>query len=57
MMGYAGVWYGVEAAHGAVLPKTINSGVHVVTKANIDSPAMQGLLDPKKYKLTPFLGE
>ena len=34
-----------------------NSGVHVVTKANIDSPAMQGLLDPKKYKLTPFLGE
>lgn len=57
MMGYAGVWYGVEAAHGAVLPKTIDSGVHVVTKANIDSPAMQGLLDPKKYKLTPFLGE
>ena len=50
MMGYAGVWYGLEAAHGVVLPKTIDSGVHVVTKANIDSPAMQGLLDPKKYQ-------
>ncbi len=57
MMGYAGVWYGVEAAHGAVLPKYVDSGVHVATKANIDSPAMQGLLNPKKYQLTPFLGE
>lgn len=57
MMGYAGVWYGLEAAHGVVLPKYVDSGVHIVTKANIDSPAMAGLLDPSKYKLTPFLGE
>ncbi len=56
MMGYAGVWYGLAAAHGAVLPHYVDSGVHVVTKENIESPAMAGLLDPKKYQLTPFLG-
>jgi ribose transport system substrate-binding protein len=57
MMGYAGVWYGLAAAHGAVLPHYVDSGVHVVTKANIDNPAMVGLLDPKKYHLTPYLGD
>jgi len=57
MMGYAGVWYALAAAHGAVLPKYVDSGVHVITKKNIDQPEMVGLLDPKKYKLSPFLGE
>ena len=57
MMGYAGVWYGLAAAHGVVLPHQVDSGVHVVTKANIDNPAMAGLLDPKKYQLMPFLGD
>jgi ribose transport system substrate-binding protein len=57
MMGYAGVWYGLAAAHGAVLPHYVDSGVSVVTKANIDQPKMAGLLDPKKYALTPYLGE
>ena len=57
MMGYAGVWYGLLAAHGAVLPKYVDSGVHVVTKKNIDQPTIVGLLDPKKYKMTAFLGE
>jgi len=57
MMGYAGVWYAVAAAHGVVLPHRVDSGVHVATKANLDSPEMVGLLDPKKYKLTPFLGD
>lgn len=57
MMGYAGVWYGLLAAHGAVLPKYVDSGVHVATKQNLDTPAIVGLLDPKKYKLTPFLGD
>jgi len=57
MMGYAGVWYGLAAAKGVVFPKYVDSGVHVVTKANIDSPAMVGLLDPKKYQMTPFLGD
>lgn len=57
MMGYAGVWYALAAAHGAILPHYVDSGVSVVTKQNIDSPQMAGLLDPKKYKLTPYLGE
>ncbi len=57
MMGYAGVWYGLAASKGVVFPKIVDSGVHVVTKANIDSPAMAGLLDPKKYQLAPFLGD
>ncbi len=57
MMGYAGVWYGLAASRGVVFPHYVDSGVNVVTKANIDSPAMAGLLDPKKYQLTPFVGE
>ena len=57
MMGYAGVWYGLAASHGAVLPHYVDSGVQVVTKTNIDNPTMAGLLDPKKYQLTPFLGQ
>jgi ribose transport system substrate-binding protein len=56
MMGYAGVWYALEAAKGVALPHYVDSGVSVVTKANIDSPQMIGLLDPKKYQLSPFLG-
>ncbi len=56
MMGYAGVWYALAAANGVVLPHYVDSGVHVVTKANIDSPQMMGLLNPKKYQLSPFLG-
>ena len=56
MMGYAGVWYALAAANGVVLPHTVNSGVHVVTKENIDSPQMAGLLNPKKYQLSPYLG-
>jgi ribose transport system substrate-binding protein len=56
MMGYAGVWYALAAANGVVLPHRMDSGVHVVTKKNIDSPQMAGLLNPKKYQLTPFLG-
>jgi ribose transport system substrate-binding protein len=57
MMGYAGVWYALAAAHGVVLPKFVDSGVQVITKENIASPTIVGLLDPKKYKLSPFLGE
>jgi len=57
MMGYAGVWDALAAAHGVVMPHRVDSGVHVVTKANIDNKQMAGLLDPKKYDLAPFLGE
>ncbi|HUA78007.1 MAG TPA: ABC transporter substrate-binding protein [Acetobacteraceae bacterium] len=56
MMGYAGVWYALAAAHGVVFPKYVDTGVSVVTKENIDSPQMVGLLDPSKYVMTPFLG-
>jgi ribose transport system substrate-binding protein len=56
MMGYAGVWYALEAANGVVLPHYVDSGVQVVTKKNIDSPQVAGLLDPKKYELSPFVG-
>ena len=56
MMGYAGVWYALAAAHGVVFPPYVDTGVSVVTKANIDSPQMAGLLDPSKYTLTPFVG-
>jgi ribose transport system substrate-binding protein len=56
MMGYAGVWYALAAANGVVFPKFIDSGVNVVTKSNIDSPKMAGLLDPRKYVIKPFLG-
>jgi ribose transport system substrate-binding protein len=56
MMGYAGVWYALAAADGVVLPHRIDSGSHVVTKKNIDSPKMAGLLNPMKYQLSPFLG-
>jgi ribose transport system substrate-binding protein len=57
MMGYAGVWYALAAAHGVVFPKYVDTGVSVVTKDNITNPQMAGLLDPSKYVLTPFLGE
>jgi ribose transport system substrate-binding protein len=57
MMGYAGVWYALAAARGVVFPKYVDTGVNVVTKANIDQPRMAGLLDPSKYVLAPFLGE
>ena len=56
MMGYAGVWYVLAAAHGVAFPHYIDSGVRVVTKANINTPQIAELLEPRKYKLTPFLG-
>ncbi|MGH7056468.1 MAG: substrate-binding domain-containing protein [Acetobacteraceae bacterium] len=56
MMGYAGVWYALAAAHGVVLPKYVDTGASVVTEANIDTRKIAGLLDPGKYVLSPFLG-
>jgi ribose transport system substrate-binding protein len=56
MMGYAGVWYGYAAAHGARLPKNVDTGVGAVTKANMGDPAYAGLLDVTKRKLAPFTG-
>lgn len=56
MIGYAGAWYALAAANGVVFPKFVDTGVNVVTKANIDSQKMTGLLDPKKYAIQPFPG-
>jgi ribose transport system substrate-binding protein len=56
MMGFAGVWYGYAAAHGARLPKFVDTGVGAVTKANMTDPAFAGLLDVTKRKLSPFTG-
>ena len=56
MMGFAGVWYGYAAANGARLPKFVDTGVGVVTKANMGDPAFSGLLDVTKRKLSPFTG-
>ena len=57
MMGFAGVWYGYAAAHGARLPKDVDTGVGTVTMANMNDPAFAGLLDVTKRKLTPFIGK
>ena len=57
MMGYAGVWYGYAAAHGARLPKFVDTGVGAVTKANMNDPAFAGLLDVTKRSLAPFTGK
>jgi len=56
MMGFGGVWYGYAAAHGARLPKDVDTGVGTVTKANMDDPKLAGLLDVNKRKLSPYLG-
>jgi ribose transport system substrate-binding protein len=56
MMGFGGVWYGYAAAHGARLPKNVDTGVGTVTKANMDDPKLAGLLDVKKRKVSPYLG-
>jgi ribose transport system substrate-binding protein len=55
MMGYGGVWYGIAAAHGVRLPKNVDTGVGVVTKANMNDPKLAGLLDVSKRKLGAFL--
>jgi ribose transport system substrate-binding protein len=56
MMGYAGVMYGIMAHYGAALPKALDTGVYAVTKANMASPQIAGLLDYKARVLRPFLG-
>ena len=56
MMGFAGVWYGYAAAHGARLPKDVDTGVGTVTKANMDDPKLAGLLDVSKRQLSAFTG-
>jgi hypothetical protein len=45
-MGYGGVGYGILAAAGLNTPKFDNTGVTVATPNNVNSPLIQGLLNP-----------
>jgi ribose transport system substrate-binding protein len=45
-MGYGGVAYGIVASAGVRVPKNLDTGVSVATPANVNSPAIQGLLYP-----------
>jgi len=45
-MGYGGIAYGILAAAGLITPKTIDTGSYVATPENLDTPQMQGLLEP-----------
>ncbi len=50
-MGYKGVMSAVDALDGKPLPKRVDTGVMAVTKFNLNTPAVQGLLYPEKRKL------
>jgi ribose transport system substrate-binding protein len=45
-MGYGGVAYGILAAAGLNVPKYVDTGAVVATPANVNSPVIQGVLDP-----------
>ena len=45
-MGYAGVCYGILATLGVQVPVFLNTGDTVATTANVNSPVIEGLLDP-----------
>lgn len=57
MMGYAGVFNGYAASKGVRLPKLVDTGVGIVTKADLEDPRFKGLLDPKLRTMTPFIGD
>ncbi len=46
-MGYDGVKTALAASKGQAVPATVDTGVSVVTKANMDSARSQDLLNPK----------
>ena len=45
-MGYVGVTTLVDALHGKTVPKTVDTGVALVTTDNMAQPAMQEFLNP-----------
>ncbi|HOV62626.1 MAG TPA: ABC transporter substrate-binding protein [Spirochaetia bacterium] len=49
-MGYKGVDTALRALAGEKFPPYIDTGCSAVTKANMDSPEMKGLLDPMSLK-------
>ncbi len=46
-MGYDGVKTALAASRGLAVPKTVDTGVNVITRANLDTPRSQELLNPK----------
>jgi len=56
MMGYAGVFYAVAARMGVRLPPYVDTGSLAVTADNYNSEEIQGLLNPSKRVVKPFLG-
>jgi ribose transport system substrate-binding protein len=49
-MGYLGVKAMVERLQGKPVEKRIDTGVHVVTKENMDTPEMKDLVQPDLSK-------
>lgn len=47
-MGYKGVMYAVDALEGRMVPKSTDTGATIVTKNNLEVPAVQKLLYPDK---------
>lgn len=52
MMGDAGVWYALAAAHRVVFPKYVDTGVSVVTKEDINRPQLL----PDRAAASPAIG-
>jgi ribose transport system substrate-binding protein len=46
-MGYEGVKTALEASKGQKVPATVDTGVNVITKENMNTPRSQELLNPK----------
>ena len=46
-MGYDGVKTARAASRGQPVPKNVDTGVNVITKANLNTPRSQQLLNPK----------
>jgi ribose transport system substrate-binding protein len=46
-MGYDGVKTALAASKGQPVPKNVDTGVNIITKANLSSPRSQELLNPK----------
>jgi ribose transport system substrate-binding protein len=46
-MGYDGIKTALEASKGQSVPKTVDTGANLVTKANMKDPKIDALLNPK----------
>lgn len=48
-MGYSSIYYAAAAVNGVVLPKLVDTGAMVVTRANMNTPEGKAVLDPVKF--------